>query len=178
MKKTIFMIATVAAIAAFAAVRQISPVNGEPFSAGIAGKVAQVVAFSPVASGTVAINRIWSAPTYTNAQEILTSTSTVWAVTYSNIVTHAVMTNRVDFMPFPVQVYCNIIASNATTTITATTNTWPVQSGVFAVTNEIASGTCSGGVFTNAPNNVWLGSLDTLIFTGTATGGFLRIVTE
>lgn len=178
MKKTILFLAALAGFAAFASVRQITPVSGEPFAAGLSGKVTHVVAFSPVASGTVAINRIWSAPTYTNAQEILTSTSTVWAVTYSNIVTHALMTNRVNRMPFPMEVYCNIIASNATTTITATTNTWPVQSGVVSVTNAIASGTCSGGVFTNAPNNVWLGSLDTLIFTGTATGGFIRIFTE
>ena len=178
MKKTILFMAMVAGFAAFAAVRQIAPVPGEPFAAGLSGKVAHVVAFSPVVSGTVAINRIWSAPTFTNAVEIHVSTSTVWAVTYSNLVTHALMTNRVDFMPFPIEVYCDIIASNATTTVTAETNTWQVQSGVFSVTNTIASGTCSGGVFTNAPSGVWISSLDTLVFTGTATGGFLRIATE
>ena len=180
MKKLTLFAALFALGLSAATVRQFTPASGDPFSAGVGGKLVQVTVFSTEAAGTVNLASVWSAPTYTNAIDIAVTTSTVWAVEYSNTVTHAVFTNRVDFMPFPVQVYCDVIGSNATVTVTAVTNTTPVQSGVVTVTNAIISGgSCVSGVYSGAPaSNTWISGTDALIFTGTAKGGFLRLVIE
>lgn len=62
---------------------------------------------------------------------------------------------------------------------TATTNTAPVFAYSVAVTNDLVSGTASSNVFTNAPAApVYLAPGERLIFSGTATGGFLRLILE
>ena len=180
-KFRIAIVAAFAACAAFAA--QVSqyamPADGMEFSSAVGGKIARVQVFSPVASGTVALKSIWSADVYTNAVKISAATSTVWSVVYSNYVSHTVFTNTAYRLPFPSVTFSNLIASNAVTTVEVTTNTWPVYQKTVCATNAIVSGTCSGGVYSGAPaSDTWIGATDHLIFTGTATGGFLRIVTE
>ena len=103
----------------------------------------------------------------------------MWSVVYSNYVSHLVFTNTASRMPFPIVTYSNLIASNAVTTVAVTTNTWPVFQKTVCETNAIVSATCSGGVYSGAPaSDMWIGANDHRIFTGTATGGFVRIVTE
>ena len=71
-----------------------------------------------------------------------------------------------------------LVSSNAAVSVSVSTNTWPVFEKSVFVTNTIASGTCSGGIFTNAPSGVYLAPGEKLLFTGTATGGHLRLILE
>lgn len=80
--------------------------------------------------------------------------------------------------------YClervNYVNSYATNTIisTATNGVTPVLKKRLSVTNSVVNGTCSAGRYSATPTNAWMFASDKLIFTGTATGGVLRLVVE
>ena len=72
-----------------------------------------------------------------------------------------------------------LLAVSTNVVTAATTNVWPVQSGFVAVTNQLVSGSCSNHVAELSPSGtVYLKSYEWLTFSGSATGGFLRLVLE
>ena len=72
------------------------------------------------------------------------------------------------------------ITTYATNTVVSvqTNSVYPVLKSHNAKTNQLCTGTCSGGSYTATPSNGWLFSGDKLLFEGTATGGTLRLVIE
>ena len=227
MKKTIFMLAVLAGLAAsaFSVVEISRPESGAGFTSGPGGKLVAVEAFSTNATGTVTLSSVYTAPVFTNAVEISTVTATNYTVVSSNrlaltslnkvvvvtngvnVVTNAVygtittniLTSLVTTnMPIAVELSTNtfhavtpeafarayplhtLLSLSTNVTTTATTNIWPVLQRWVAVTNAIISGgTCSGSMYSGAPaTNTYLKAHEWLIFTGTATGGFLRLILE
>ena len=146
-----------------------------------------------VSSNRLAMTSMNRYDVVTNAVEISTNIFTHAVVT--NIITSTVVTNvpvRValstnvfsvsglspqDFArQFPAHTLLSLSTNTVTTT---TTNIWPVVSGIVAKTNTLVNGSCSGNVFTGAPTtNTYLKAHEWLIFEGTATGGWLRLIFE
>ncbi len=231
MKKFAFFIfAMMAALAfAFQVTELRNPVSGEGFTAGQGGKLVAVQAFSTNATGTIAINTVYSAPVYTNAVTIESSVVTNYtvvssnriasllrpmrlklqdgpAVVTTNVFTHAVETNIVyevvdtnmpnqvvftntfaaaDFGPFTTNAWAvaypfdTLLSVSTNVTTKAETNIWPVVRSYVVVTNSIVSGSCSNHVYNGSPSgSVYLKFQEWVNFTGTATGGFLRLVFE
>ena len=227
MKKTIFMLAALAGLAAsaFTVVEISSPESGAGFTAGAGGKLVAVEAFSTNATGTINLSTIYTAPVFTNAVSVETVTATNYTVVSSNrlaltrmtrydtvtnaveistnVFTHAIQTNIITStvmtnIPIAVGLSTNTFAAvtpeafagafpfhtllslstNVTTTVA--TNRWPVLQREVAVTNAIISGgTCSGSKYSGAPaSTTYLKPHEWLIFSGTATGGFIRLVLE
>lgn len=123
----------------------------------------------------------------------------------TNIYTHAVETNQltklvVTNMPNQV-VFTNTFAAasgpitpggwasehplealmsvSTNTTVTTATNIYPVVKQYVSVTNTLVTGSCSSNVYNGSPaTNTYLKAQEWVIFEGTATGGFLRLVLE
>ena len=227
MKKTIFMLAILAGLAAsaFSVIEISRPESGAGFTSGSGGKLVAVEAFSTNATGTVNLSSIYTAPVFTNAVAVETVTATNYTVVSSNrlaftrmtlynivtnaveistnVFTHAVQTNIITStvmtnVPVAVELSTNtfhavtpeafaraypmhtLLSLSTNVTTTATTNIWPVLQREVAVTNAIISGgTCSGSMYSGAPaTNTYLKAHEWLIFSGTATGGFLRLILE
>lgn len=128
------------------------------------------------------------------------------AVITTNVFTHAVETNVVyktvetnmpgqvvftntfaaaDFGQFTTNAWAlahpfdTLISVSTNVTTKTETNTWPVIQNYVVVTNSIVSGSCSNHVYNGAPSgNVYLKFQEWINFTGTATGGFLRLIFE
>ena len=187
MKKPILsIIAAVLSLAAFAStVTQFRPLAAGEFESGaVGGKLVAVQVFSPVASGTVSLKSIYEAAVFTNAVQIETVTATNMTVVSSNRLDAAVSTNIFPAAMFSYSAWQRgypfdmLISTNESVSVTVATNKWPVFEKSVFVTNDLASGTCSGGIFTNAPSGVYLAPGEKLLFTGTATGGHLRLILE
>ena len=187
MKKPILsIVAAVLSLAAFAStVTQFRPLAAGEFESGaVGGKLVAIQVFSPVASGTVSLKSIYEAAVFTNAVQIETFTATNMTVVSSNRLDATVSTNTVPAAMFAFPTWQRaypfniLVSSNAAVSVSVSTNTWPVFEKSVFVTNTIASGTCSGGIFTNAPSGVYLAPGEKLLFTGTATGGHLRLILE
>lgn len=178
MKKFALLAAIAASLAALAAqVAPFTPVDGAAFKVSQGGKLVRVESFSPVSGGTIALKSVWSTDVYTNALDILTATNMSYTVVESNAYTHVVTTNIFPNLSFENDPGIVSIATNAT--VAVTTNKWPVFEKTVAVTNAIVSGTQTGFVYTNnLPNAVYLAPGEKLIFTGTAVGGWLRLIFE
>ena len=178
MKFKMAMLAAVAALMVAAYnVAQFSPEDGGEFRVGnVGGKLVAVEAFAPT-NGTVELKRVWASDVYTNAVAYLVETSTVYTVTYSNAYTHVVSTNAYRDLSW---IYNpGIIAQTTNDTVSVTTNMWPVFKERVSVTNSLVSGVAADNVFTNALTApVYLAPGEKLYFSGTATGGFLRLITE
>ena len=148
--------------------------------------------YTVVSSNRLALTRMTRYDTVTNAVEISTNIFTHAVVT--NILTSTVLTN----VPSTVALSTNTFAAvtpesfalaypfhtlmsfSTNVTVKATTNILPVLQRDVAKTNAIiTSGSCSGNVYIGAPaTNTYLKAHEWLIFSGTATGGFLRLIYE
>lgn len=179
MKKKISFLALAFCNLAVAGVNQYAPTPGAEFASADGGALKYVQVFSAESSGTVALARVLSVNSYTNAVAITATTNTEFTVVWTNTVSHAVTTNVYDNVNVHKPIYCEILSSNIVTSVTATTNTWPVLKEVVSTTETICSGSCSGGGYTNAPANVWLLPGEKLIFSGGAsTNGWIRLAVE
>ncbi len=187
MKKPILsIIAALLSLAASAStVAQFRPLAAGEFESGpVGGKLVAVQVFSPVESGTVSLQSIYEAATFTNAIEIKTFIATNMTVISSNRVDAALSTNTFPAAMFLFSTWQRaypfnvLISTNETVSTTVTTNQWPVFEKSVFVTNTLASGSCSGGIFTNAPSGIYLAPGEKLLFTGTATGGHLRLILD
>lgn len=179
MKKLLSIIALSLCGLAVAGVYQYSPAPGAEFASAEGGKLVGVQVFSAVSSGSVKLDRVLSVNSYTNAVAITESTNTAFTVVWTNTVSHAVTTNTYDSVNVHTPLYCVVLSSNIVTTVTATTNEWPVLKEVVTAKQTLCSGTCSSGVYTNEPAGVWLLPGEKLIFSGAATtNGWIRLATE
>ena len=179
MKKMIAVAAAAAAFVSVAAtvVHYPNPQSGNPFRISQGGKLVEVDAFTTAASGTVDVKSVYSAPTYTNAVLISEVTNEFYTVVSSNDFTHIVSTNL--FITRSFESSPDVIGVSTNRIIRATTNIVPFVSGVVTVTNDVASGTASGNVLRKKLDSaVYIGPNEPLIFTGTATGGWLRFIFE
>ena len=71
------------------------------------------------------------------------------------------------------------LSISTNTTVTTSTNAWPVVKQYVTVTNTLVSGSCSSNLYNGSPaTNTYLKAQEWLIFEGTATGGFLRLILE
>jgi hypothetical protein len=178
MKKSfIFAALAFIACAVFAFnVSQFAPKDGAAYTLGsVGGKLVAVEAFSP-GNGGVTLKRVWSSDVYTNAVQLVPSTSTVYTVTYSNAYTHVVSTNQYNTLSWIYDPY--IIAQTTNTTVTVATNTWPVFKNTVAITNTLVTGTAVSNVYTGAPSaTTYLAPGEKLLVEG-ATNGFFRLVFE
>lgn len=167
-----------AALGAFQ-VDSFAPQSGVPFSAQNGGKLVAVEVFAPE-DGTVALSSVYAADVYTNAVEVNARTETEVTAVFSNTVTHAVTTNIFDSPKIHVPVWNVLVSSNIVESVVATTNEWPVYEKTVALTNAIISGaSTSTNTYSGAPDgNVYIAPGEILIFNGTATGGFLRLILE
>ena len=154
--------------------------DGTEFVADEGGKVIAVEAFSPLAaSGTVALQSVWRADIFTNALDIAVSTQTVCTIVWSNTVTRAVTTNTYNSAKVKPPLWEVALSSNVVTSVNAVTNTWPVYKETAYATNAIVSGTASSGKYSGAPAAAtYIAPGERLVFTGTASGGFLRLILE
>lgn len=178
MKNLMFAAALAFSFAASAAVVvPFSPKNGGVYSVGSGGKLTRVEAFSPVSGGTVALKSIYSAPTYTNAVEVKVATNFEYSVVESNAYTHAVSTNlfnNLSWVDDP-----GILGVSTNRLIVASTNSWPLVSGSVCVTNDLISGTATGYVYGGSLQDAkFLAPGERIIFTGTAVGGWVRMIFE
>jgi hypothetical protein len=178
MKKIIAFFAAAAAFACMAAVVvPFSPTNGGVVKLGTGGKLTRVEAFSPVSGGTVALKSIYAAKVYTNAIAITVATNVSYRVVETNYYTHTVFTN--DFPNLSFEDDPGILSVATNVAVSAVTNVWPVFKETLAVTNSIVSGTQSGYTYTNSlASPVYLAPGETLLFTGTGVGGFVRLIFE
>lgn len=178
MKKFALLAAIAASLAAIAAqVASFAPEDGVTYTVKNGGKLVRVESFAPVSGGTFAISAIYSADVYTNAIDVATLTNTTYTVVETNYYTHAVTTNtfpNLSFVDDP-----GILGVTTNVTVSAVTNTWKVYEKTVASTNAIASGTASGHLGASSLTNaVYLAPGEKLIFTGTAVGGWLRLIFE
>ena len=191
MKKLLAILAASAAVlcmSAFEVVEVSSPASGEEFVVSAGGKLVAVQAFSVEASGTVALSSVFEAPVYTNAVLIRSSSFTNYVVVSSNRIDRALATNTLPrdvYGPFKVSAWQNlhpfdVFVSVATNEVeVVATNAWPVLKEIVAVTNALVSGTCSGHVYSGSPASAaYVKPRERLVFSGTATGGFLRLILE
>jgi len=231
MKKFAFLIfAMMAALASAYQVTELrDPVSGEGFTAGPGGKLVAVQAFSTNATGTIAINTVYTAPVFTNVVTIESYIATNYtivssnrlaslmrtvrlkvqdgpAVVTTNVFTHAVETNIVyktietnmpnqvvftntlaatDFGQFTRDAWAlaypfdSLLSVSTNVVAKAETNIVPMVQGNIVVTNSIVSGSCSNHVYNGSPSgSVYLKFQEWVNFTGTATGGWLRLVFE
>ena len=113
-------------------------------------------------------------------------------VTYRTVVTNVpaqvVFTNTfaaADFGPFTVARWNagnpmdSLLSVSTNVTVTAATNSWRALKSVLAVTNTLVSGSCSTNIFSGSPaSDVYLREHEWLVFEGTASGGWLRLILE
>ena len=179
MKKLSITLAAIALslIASAATVASFAPQNGGVYTVKNGGKLVRVESFAPVSGGTFALSSIYSADVYTNAIDIATLTNTTYTVVETNYYTHAVTTNtfpNLSFVDDP-----GILGVTTNVTVSAVTNTWRAYEKTVAATNAIASGTAAGLVGTNTLQNAaYIAPGEKLLFTGTAVGGWLRLIFE
>ena len=153
--------------------------------------------YTAISSNRMAATTLITSVTVTNAVSI--ATNVVYGTVSTNYLTDVVTTN----IPITVALSTNVftggsrsvataesfalaypfhtlLSLSTNVTVTATTNIWPVLQREVAVTNAIiTSGSCSGSVYIGAPaTNTYLKAHEWLIFSGTATGGFLRLIYE
>lgn len=184
MKKIFALAAILLACCAFRVVEVPLSDSGE-FALHEGGQLVAVEVFAPT-NGSVSLKRIWSAPVYTNAVSVVTNAAgTLTTGIWSNRTTHVVYTNWYNSMRGTSYRYPYAMATdtNLETTVTAladlATNVLPVVSEIVAVTNTLASGTASANVYSGAPATTnYLATGERLLFDGTATGGFLRLILE
>ena len=113
-------------------------------------------------------------------------------VTYRTVVTNVpaqvVFTNTfaaADFGPFAVALWNagnpmdTLLSVSTNVTVTATTNSWRALKSVLSVTNTLVTGSCSTNIFSGSPaSDTYLREHEWLVFEGTATGGWLRLILE
>jgi len=115
-------------------------------------------------------------------------TNVVYKIVYTNEPNQLVFTNTfaaADYGPFttsgwamrnPLDTLLSVTTNEVTT---ATTNVWSDFVRMLTVTNTLVSGSCTTNVFAGAPaSDTYIKAREWLIFEGTATGGFLRLILE
>ena len=107
------------------------------------------------------------------------------SVTVTNIPAQTVFTNIYPAADFTIATWTRanpistFISVATNTTVTATTNSWPVLKETVTAKETIFSGTLTGNQYTNSPAGVYIIPGERLIFSGTsATNGWLRLVLE
>ena len=179
MKKIATLVAIALCAVAGASVVQYSPTPGAEFASTEGGALKNVTVFSATAGGSVSLERVLAVNAYTNAVAINTSTSTTFTVVWTNITHHVVTTNVYDTTAVTPPVWCRVLSSNIVTTVTATTNTWPVLKETVTTNETICTGSLTGNLFTNSPAGFYLLPGERLIFSGSAaTNGWLRLTLE
>lgn len=72
-----------------------------------------------------------------------------------------------------------LMSVSTNTTSTTGTITYPVVKQYVTVTNTLVTGSCSSNVYNGAPASAtYLKAKEWIVFEGTATGGFIRLVLE
>lgn len=182
LRKIAVLAAVVVACCAFRVIEL--PTSGT-FAPGEGGRLVAVEVFAPT-NGTVSLKRVWSSAVYTNAIEIVTNATGALTVSvWSNVTSHAVYTNWTDSLrgishayPYAPPAYTNLSVT-VTQLADVSTNVLSGLWKIVAVTNAIVSGTASANVYSGAPAATnYLSAGDKLLFDGTATGGFLRLILE
>lgn len=180
MKKLIMCFAAIAAAVALAFTVHDYPLadaGALPPRVG-SGKVAAVQVFAPE-DGTAKLSAVWSADVYTNAYTYAYATSHVWTVAYSNTVNAAIYTNTYGQAGWPMPIYSVPLATNHVESVTVTTNTATAWKETVSTNVTIVSGNPSNHFYQGAPASATYISLaEKLVFEGTATNGWLRIILE
>ncbi len=170
MKKLFAITCSLFAIAATAAIETVELSPGGEWTVDAPCRLAAVRAASSVAAGTVALSGVYSLDVTSNATETVTSTEVLWQRVLTNDT--ATVTNtysgQVVYTPPPNW----LLASEGwITNTTSTTVTRLVKTGeTLALTNSLASITCSGGLGAANPTNAWLLSGERVVTSGTAKG--------
>ena len=150
-----------------------------------------VTNYTTVSSNRLALTRLTRFDVVTNAVDIST-----------NVFTHAIQTNILTStvatdLPITVELSTNtfaavtpeafasalpfhtLISLSTNVTTRATTNIFPIVQRYVTVTNSIINGSCSTNKFIGEPAAAtYLKFQEWIIFSGTATGGFLRLIYE
>lgn len=170
MKKILSVIALSLSCAAFAAWETVELSPGGVWTVDAPCRLAAVRAASSVAAGTVALSGVYSLDVTSNATETVTSTEVLWQRVLTNGTTSVTNTysGQVVYTPPPNW----LLASEGwITNTTSTTVTRLVKTGeTLALTNSLASITCSGGLGSANPTNAWLVSGERVVTSGTAKG--------
>ena len=120
---------------------------------------------------------------YTHAVE----TNQLTKLVVTNLPNQVVFTNTFDAADGPItsagwaSAYPSdtILSISTNTTATTATNVWPVVKEYVTVTNTLVTGSCTSNVYNGSPAaDTYLKAHEWLIFEGTATGGFLRLILE
>lgn len=120
---------------------------------------------------------------YTHAVE----TNQLTKLVVTNMPNQVVFTNTFDAADGPITAarwasaypLDTFVSISTNTTVTTSTNVWPVVKEYVTVTNTLVTGSCSSNVYNGSPaTNTYLKAHEWVVFEGTATGGFIRLILE
>lgn len=170
MKKLLSIIALSISCAAFAAWETVELAPGGEWTVEAPCRLAAVRAASSVAAGTVALSGVYSLDVTSNATETVTTTDILWQRVLTNGTTSVTNTysGQVVYTPPPNW----LLASEGwVTNTTSRTVSRQVKTGeTLALTNSLASITCSSGLGSANPTNAWLVPGERVVTSGTAKG--------
>lgn len=170
MKKLLSIIALSISCAAFAAWETVELSPGGEWTVDAPCRIAAVRAASSVAAGTVALSGVYSLDVTSNATETVTTTEVLWQRILTNDTASVTNTyaGQVVYTPPPPW----LLASEGwITNTTSRTVSRQVKTGeTLALTNSLASITCSSGLGSANPTNAWLVPGERVVTSGTAKG--------
>jgi len=176
MKRLATIIAMVLCGCAFAAVETVEFAAGGTWTCDTPGRLAAVRAFSTVASGEVTLVGTNSVPVISNETVTVTSDEVLWRRILTNQTETVTNTypGQVVYTPPPpwLLVSQGWITNTTTRTVTRTIDT----GDRILVGGSIASFSCSAGIGTNAPSNVYLAPGERITASGTAKGRILLFI--
>lgn len=120
---------------------------------------------------------------YTHAVE----TNQLTKLVVTNLQNQVVFTNTFDAADGPITAEGwaashpleTFLSISTNTTATTATNVWPVVKEYVTVTNTLVTGACTSNVYKGSPSaDTYLKANEWMVFEGTATGGFLRLILE
>lgn len=177
MKTKLLTLVSLAAFACSAAViAPFSPKTGETFTTSVGGKLTAIEAFAPT-NGTIVLKSIYSADVNTNAVSSTTVTNFDWTVVTSNRTSHVVATNTWSNLAWSLR--DDVIGVTTNAHPKTTTRSWPVFKETVAVTNDVVSGSATSYLYkATLATPQYVAPGERFIYTGTASGGWIRLIFE
>ncbi len=176
MKRIATIIALALSCAAFAALETVEIAPGGTWTCDAPGKLAEVRAFSTVASGTVALVGTNAVAVISNETVTVTNEEVLWRRVLTNQTETVTNTysGQVVYTPPPPW---KLASEGWVTNTTTTTTTRLIDTGeTVLVGGSLASFSCSAGIGAATPSNVYLAPGERITASGTAKGRILLFI--
>lgn len=159
---------------AFARYGIVELADGGTYVPASPARVAAVRAVSSVSNGTVAVKSVSTLHVVTNQAVVTYATNYTYTAVWTNGTGAVTNTSAHELLPLG----SNVTSYATNAIVTATTNWVPTATSTVAVTNTLASFTCSGGAGSTNPASVYLVPGEPVFFEGTASGRVTLVVEE